>query len=117
MTDAGFRYPSVADFARLGRRRQTPCHADSPPQHEALIERIITAGHYSDVDQVITEALRQMAARERQLDNLRAKIQIGLDQLDREEGVEWTPELMERLSREADEMHRRGELPSLNVCP
>lgn len=58
-----------------------------------------------------------MAGRERQLDNLRAKLQIGFDQLDRGEGVEWTPELMERLSREADEMHRRGERPSPDVCP
>ena len=87
------------------------------PQHEALIERIITAGHFRDADQVITEALRQMAARERQQHDLRAKIQIGLDELDRGEGVEWTPELMEQLSREADEMHRRGERPDPDVCP
>jgi antitoxin ParD1/3/4 len=87
------------------------------PQHEALIERIITSGQYTDADQVITEALRHLAARDRQREELRAKLQIGLDELDRGEGVEWTPELMEQLSREADDMYRRGEKPDLDVCP
>jgi hypothetical protein len=29
----------------------------------------------------------------------------------------WTPELMAQLSREAEAMERRGELPDLDVCP
>ena len=61
--------------------------------------------------------MRLLDERERQLDVLRAKIQIGLDEADRGELEEWTPELRDRLRREADEMHRRGEQPDPDVCP
>jgi hypothetical protein len=61
--------------------------------------------------------MRLLDERESQLDALRAKLQIGLDELARGEGIEWTPDLMQRLSLEADEMHRRGEQPDPDVCP
>ena len=86
-------------------------------EHEKIIERIVATGQYTDADQVITEALQQMDARERQQQELRTKLQIGIDELDRGEGVEWTPELMERLSREADEMFRRGEKAQSRCLP
>ncbi|MEA2593940.1 MAG: Bacterial antitoxin of ParD toxin-antitoxin type system [Thermomicrobiales bacterium] len=87
------------------------------PQHEALIDQIVASGQYDDPDQVVTEALRQLATREQQVQDLRSKLRIGLDELDRGEGVEWTPELVEQLSREADEMYRRGDQPDPDVCP
>lgn len=51
------------------------------------------------------------------VDTLRARIQVGLDELDRGEGEEWTPALMERISREADELYRRGEQPDPDAGP
>lgn len=33
------------------------------------------------------------------------------------EGGPWTPKLMDQIRREADEMHRRGELPDPDVSP
>ena len=47
------------------------------------------------------------------LDRLRAAIARG------EEGepFPWTPELMDQLTQEADEMHRRGASPAPAVCP
>ena len=87
------------------------------PQHEALIGDILTVGNYRDPDLIITDALQQLAAREQNLQKLKAKIQIGLDQLDRGEGLEWTPDLMDTLLREADEMFHRGEQPNPDVCP
>jgi hypothetical protein len=50
---------------------------------------------------------------ERRLDRLRAAIAEG----ERGEGVPWTPELMDQLRREAEEMRRRGEKPDPDVCP
>lgn len=61
--------------------------------------------------------MRLLDERDHQLDDLRAKLHVGLDELDRGEGEEWTPELMERFRREADEMYRRGEQPDPDVCP
>ena len=84
------------------------------PQHEALIERIISETEYHDPDQVITLALRQMAKRESKLRELRAEIQIGIDQLDRGEGVEWTRALMDQLREEARAMRDR---PDPNAVP
>ena len=48
-----------------------------------------------------------------QLQRLRDAIAEG------EEGetVPWTPDLMAQLSREADEIHRRGEQLDPDVCP
>lgn len=86
-------------------------------QHEALIERIVTTGHYQDADEVLAEALEQMALREGRRQELREKLQVGLDELDRGEGIAWTPDLMDQIEREADEMFRRGETPDPDVCP
>ncbi len=74
---------------------------------EARIRREIERGCYPDANEVIREAMRLLDDRESRLDGLRDEIQIGLDELDRGEGEEWSPALMERLSREADEMFRR----------
>ena len=87
------------------------------PDLEAMIREKVERGDYPDASGVVREALRLLDEREHQLDALRAKLQVGLDELDRGEGDEWTPELMERLSREADEMYRRGEQPDPDVCP
>jgi len=88
-----------------------------PPDVEASIRQKVQRGQFSDEGQVMREALQLLDERELQLDTLRAKIRVGLDELDRSEGAEWTPDLMERLNREADEMYRRGELPDADVCP
>ncbi len=87
------------------------------PRHEALVERIVASGEYADADQAIGAALRLLDDRLQGVRELRAKLQVGLDQLDRGEGEEWSPLLMARLSREADEMFRRGEQPDPDVCP
>jgi antitoxin ParD1/3/4 len=88
-----------------------------PPDIEANIHEQVEHGRFPDAAEVVREAMRLLNERQRQLDALRAKLQIGLDELDRGEGVEWTPALMEQLSREADEMFRRGEKPDPDVCP
>lgn len=87
------------------------------PQHEALIERIIVSGRYTDPDEIITEALGQLEARERNLSELRAKLQVGLDELDRGESFELTDELWDEIERESEEAYLRGEKPDPDVCP
>lgn len=81
-----------------------------PPQLEDLVRRKVDSGLYSNASDVIREALRQMDERDQvRLRQLRAEIKKGLDQLERGEGVEWTPELMERLKQEAAENARLGK--------
>jgi antitoxin ParD1/3/4 len=88
-----------------------------PADVEEGIRRRVESGHFADADEVIREAMRLLDDQERQLASLREKLQVGLDQLDRGESVEWTPELRDQIRREADEMYRRGERPDPDVCP
>jgi antitoxin ParD1/3/4 len=117
------RFPasvSPVRFRLVLARLEAGGYADdhpAPPDIEASIRQKIERGRFPDVDEVLREAMRLLDDQERRLDALRAKIQIGLDEADRGEMDEWTPELRERLWREADEMHRRGEQPDPDVCP
>lgn len=86
------------------------------PQHEALVEQIVATGDFGDADQVIDEALRLLEERHRQLQELRAKLQVGLDQADRGELAEWTPELRQQLRQSAHRRAQMGEMPDPDVC-
>jgi antitoxin ParD1/3/4 len=88
-----------------------------PPDVEDDIRSKVESGLFPDAAEVVREALRLLDEQERQLAALRAKLQSGLDQLDRGEGVPFTPELMAEIRREADERFRRGEQPNPDVCP
>jgi Arc/MetJ-type ribon-helix-helix transcriptional regulator len=87
------------------------------PQHEALIDRIAAAGHYTDVDDVITEALRLLDAHDRQVRWLRSKMATAAIQVERGEVVEFTDDFLDELDREVDERMRRGDTPGSDVCP
>lgn len=77
-------------------------------QSEALIRRKVDTGHYPDASAVVREALRLLDERDR-LQALRADLQVGLDQIDRGDVVEFTPELLDDLAREAEQNARDGE--------
>jgi hypothetical protein len=59
----------------------------------------------------------QVLERAEQLERLRAEIQIGLDQIERGETIEWTEDTMDRLIREAEENSRLGKPISDFVKP
>ena len=82
------------------------------PRIEAMIRQKIENGRFSDATEVIEEALRQMDERDR-----RERLIAALEQGEIGDAVEWTPELAEELSREAEEMFLRGELPDPDVGP
>ncbi|MGH2558467.1 MAG: type II toxin-antitoxin system ParD family antitoxin [Thermomicrobiales bacterium] len=79
-----------------------------PRDQEALVERIVETGQYDDADEVVDAALRLLEDRERRLQWLRAELAIGEEQEKRGELIEYTPDFMDRLMREADEEDRRG---------
>ncbi len=86
------------------------------PELEALIRRQVETGQYNTPDQVMQEALQLLEERDRQR-RLRAALAVGDEQYARGEVVPWTPELMEQLKWEAEEMGRQGKLPNPDVCP
>lgn len=87
-----------------------------PPRIEALVRQKVESGLYRDVDEVIQEALQALDERER-FQRLRASLIEAEAEIERGEGVEWTPALMEQLKREADELRRQGAKPDPDVCP
>jgi antitoxin ParD1/3/4 len=88
-----------------------------PADIEARIQQKVADGAFPDAAEVIREAMRLLDQQERQLEEFRAKFRSGLDQLDRGEGIPFTPELMSKIRREVAERYRRGEQPNPDVCP
>ncbi len=81
-----------------------------PADLHATIRQKVASGDYGDETAVIRAALAALTARDHdRLQALRAKLAEGLTAIERGEVVEWTPELMDELEREAEEMDRRGE--------
>ncbi len=78
------------------------------PQLETLIRQNVDSGRYGSASEVVQEALRVLEERDRP-HQLRASLAYADEQVDRGEGVDWTPELMERLKREASENARAGK--------
>jgi putative addiction module CopG family antidote len=75
------------------------------PHTEALIQQKLATGPYRDTDEVIERALQALNDQE-QLERLRAMLQEGIDEDDRGEVDEWTPELRERLHQQALERYQ-----------
>lgn len=83
---------------------------------EALIREKVASGRYRDSAAVIREALAALDERDR-FQRLRDLVADGFASAERGELIELTPELMEELAREADEMDRLGQPPNPDVCP
>jgi DNA polymerase III delta prime subunit len=66
---------------------------------------------------VIRAALRLLEVRDQRAQDLRASIAEGLAAIERGEGIELTPELVEEIDREAEEQIRLGVPPDPDVCP
>ena len=86
------------------------------PKAEAIVRELVEGGRYADLDEVIERALEALDYQER-TERLRAMLQEGIDEDDRGEVDEWTPELRERLHQQALERYRRGEQPDPDVLP
>jgi antitoxin ParD1/3/4 len=87
------------------------------PQTEALIRRKLEAGRYATVDDVITEALRVLDARDRRIEQMRESVRDGFAAIERGEGIELTAESMTERGRRAQERVQHGDVPSPDVCP
>jgi len=82
-------------------------------QAEELIQRKVQSGLYANAEAAIDAAVRLLDEHDRKRQRLREAIAEG----EKGEAIPWTPELMDQILREADEMQRRGETPNPDVCP
>ena len=86
------------------------------PEAEATIRELIERGEYGDPGAVVEDALRVLAERN-QYDCLKAAIAVGMEQLERGEAVEWTPDFLDRLKRRSEEHVRLGKPFKDEVIP
>jgi putative addiction module CopG family antidote len=89
-------------------------HISLPRDLEEMIERKVEAGEYESPSELVVEALYLLAARDRFLEGereeLRREIQIGLDQCECGEVVEFDRTTIERIaSRGRERLAREAE--------
>jgi len=71
-----------------------------PEELAKLVEEKVRAGGYGSASEVVRASLRLMFAREAHLEWLRKEVRIGMDEIDRGEGIPFTPELFGRIKAE-----------------
>jgi len=76
------------------------------PQLEARVEEMLKTGHYSDSEEVIDTALKLLGKRLQQIALLDAAFTAAEHQVAEGRTIPYTPQLMERLKREATENAR-----------
>jgi putative addiction module CopG family antidote len=86
------------------------------PQLEKMIREKVESGMYNNASEVVREALRQMAERERHI-TFRASLDRSREQIAQGLGTVWTDNTMDEILREADEADQRGEPIRADVQP
>ncbi|MDP9363771.1 MAG: type II toxin-antitoxin system ParD family antitoxin [Chloroflexota bacterium] len=86
------------------------------PGLEAIVRERIESGRYANDGAVIDEALRLLEERDK-LEHLRALVDEAGAAVARGEIVGWTPDLLDRMLREAIEGHRNGGPIDADVLP
>jgi len=91
-------------------------NVEVPPRFRPLIEEKVDSGQYADATEVVEAALELMHDADK-LASFRAAVQVGIDELERGEGVVWTEEIHDQLIASARRRAARGERPSDDVLP
>ena len=86
------------------------------PEQEALVREKMESGRFGDPTEVIDEALRLLDEQER-LERLRSLMAEGIAQLDRGEGIPYTPELREQIWQNALKKAASGAKLDDDVIP
>jgi antitoxin ParD1/3/4 len=105
----------MSNFA-IASRGDVAMNVSLTPELEAMIRQQVDSGRYNNASEVVREALRLLEDHQR-VQHLRSLLAVGLEQAQRGELVEFTPELVEDIARRAKERFLRGEEPDPDVCP
>ncbi|HYP60991.1 MAG TPA: hypothetical protein VEQ36_11240 [Thermomicrobiales bacterium] len=81
-----------------------------------MVQRKVDQGLYPDLETAWAEAARLLDEYDRE-EALLSKLQVGLDQLERGEGIPWNEETKQRILREGRAAYERGDIPDPDVCP
>jgi antitoxin ParD1/3/4 len=88
------------------------------PHFEAMIREKVESGRYNNASEVVREALRLLEAHDRQqVEQLRAALAIGLEQIERGEAVPYTPQVRAEIREAAFQKAQEGKRPHPDVLP
>lgn len=76
-------------------------HVNLSPEMEGYIKSKVSGGFYGNATEVIRDAIRRMQSEDERVTAWREAIAKGEAQLDRGEGVTYTPELIADITRSA----------------
>ena len=92
-------------------------HVNLSPEMEGFIKGKVASGFYGNATEVIRDAIRRMQAEEQRLASWQAAIKVGEDQLDRGEGIAYTPETLNDITQSAIGAMNSGQPMDADVLP
>jgi antitoxin ParD1/3/4 len=84
-------------------------HINLSPEMEKYLQSKVGTGFYSDASQVVCAAIRKMREEDEKLVALRAAVQIGDEQLNRGEGIPYSPERLKTITAKALANSKHGK--------
>jgi antitoxin ParD1/3/4 len=92
-------------------------HVNLSPEMEGFIKNKVASGFYGNATEVIRDAIRRMQAEETRAAAWHAAIKQGDDQLDRGEGINYTPGTLDDIKKSAVRAMKSGKPMDPDVLP
>lgn len=92
-------------------------HVNLSPEMERFIKAKVASGAYGNATEVIRDAIRRMQDEDTRISAWKAAIATGDAELDRGEGAAYTPQLMDALTRRAEQAMHSGAPMDPDVRP
>lgn len=92
-------------------------HVNLSPEMEGFIKGKVASGFYGNATEVIRDAIRRMQAEESRVAAWQAAIRKGDEQLDRGEGVGYSRETLESMTKTAIDAMHSGRPADPDVLP
>ena len=92
-------------------------HVNLSPEMEGFIKNKVSSGFYGNATEVIRDAIRRMQAEENRISAWQDAIKLGDAQLDRGEGVAFTPDLLNDITQSAISAMHTNQPISPDVLP
>ena len=92
-------------------------HVNLSPEMEGFIKNKVNSGFYGNATEVIRDAIRRMQAEESRIAAWQAAVKKGDEQLDRGDGINYTTETLNIITRSAVDAMHSGKPMDPDVLP
>jgi len=92
-------------------------HVNLSPEMEGFIKTKVASGFYGSATEVIRDAIRRMQAEESRVAAWQAAIKHGADQLERGEGLAYTPQMLQDITQRAIGARHSGQPMDADALP